>query len=62
MSETKVTKAQEVLGKVIALRNYSRETGMKVWKSENALMNALQPNDLAEVAQGLMDHKLQFGW
>jgi hypothetical protein len=45
------TKAQDVLEKIIALRWYSQKTGMATYKSENALVNDLNPSDLAEVAQ-----------
>ena len=58
----RTTKAKEVLEKVIALRYHSQSTGMKTYKSENVLMNSLEADDLAEVAQGLMKHKEQFGW
>jgi hypothetical protein len=61
MTTTK-TKAQDILDKVIALRHHSRMTGMKTYRSENQLMNSLSAEELAEVAQGLMEHREQVGW
>jgi hypothetical protein len=54
MNMAGLTSAQKnALDRVKALRNLSKETGMKTTRSQNEILQALPPTDLAVVAVAL---------
>jgi hypothetical protein len=58
MTET----AKTALQKVLSLRQLSHENQTRTTRSQNAVLEALNSSDLADVSTALVVHKTQFGW
>jgi hypothetical protein len=62
MTSTLSLTQENALKKVLALRKLSHETENKTWRAQNAVLQRLDPAELADVAIALDEHKQQFGW
>jgi len=62
MTATLSTTASEALSRVLALRKLSHDNQTVTRRSQNVVLQGLNPQDTIAVAEALAEHEQRFGW